>query len=64
MPDAWIQAQGFRGSDKSRMVNRVESRSFIARAIEEAIACPEKPLRSMERRSAACAAKNAATWHP
>jgi predicted HTH transcriptional regulator len=41
-PDAWVQAGRFRGSDKSRIVDRIEIRSFPIRAIEEAIAFVEK----------------------
>jgi predicted HTH transcriptional regulator len=37
-PDAWIQAGRFQGSDRSRIVDRVEIRSLPVRAIEEAIA--------------------------
>ena len=36
-PDAWIQAGRFQGTDKSRIVDRVEIRSLPVRAIEEAI---------------------------
>jgi predicted HTH transcriptional regulator len=41
-PDAWVQAGRFRGSDKSRIADRTEIRSFPIRAIEEAIAFVEK----------------------
>jgi predicted HTH transcriptional regulator len=41
-PDAWIQAGRFQGSDKSRIVDRVEIRSLPVRAIEEAIAFVHK----------------------
>jgi predicted HTH transcriptional regulator len=41
-PDAWIQAGRFEGSDKSRIVDRVEIRSLPVRAIEEAIAFVQK----------------------
>ena len=41
-PDAWIQAGRFRGTDKSRIVDRTEIRSLPVRAIEEAIAFVEK----------------------
>ena len=37
-PDAWIQAGRFQGTDKRRIVDRVEIRSLPVRAIEEAIA--------------------------
>jgi len=37
-PDAWIQAGRFHGTDKSRIVDRVEIRTLPVRAIEEAIA--------------------------
>jgi predicted HTH transcriptional regulator len=41
-PDAWIQAGRFRGTDKSRIVDRAEIRSFPTRAIEETIAFVQK----------------------
>jgi ATP-dependent DNA helicase RecG len=41
-PDAWIQAGRFQGSDKSRIVDRVEIRSLPVRAIEEAIVFVQK----------------------
>lgn len=41
-PDAWIQAGRFGGTDKSRIVDRLEIRSYPVRAIEEAIAFVEK----------------------
>ncbi len=41
-PDAWIQAGRFEGTDKSRIVDRVEIRSHPVRAIEEAIAFVQK----------------------
>jgi ATP-dependent DNA helicase RecG len=41
-PDAWIQAGRFQGSDRSRIVDRVEIRSLPVRAIEEAIAFVQK----------------------
>ncbi len=41
-PDAWIQAGRFQGNDKSRIVDRVEIRSFPTRGIEEAIAFVQK----------------------
>ncbi|HLA76139.1 MAG TPA: helix-turn-helix domain-containing protein [Vicinamibacteria bacterium] len=41
-PDAWVQAGRFQGTDKSRMVDRTEIRSFPVRAIEEAIAFVQK----------------------
>ena len=41
-PDAWIQAGRFRDTDKSRIVDRTEIRSFPVRAIEEAIAFVQK----------------------
>ena len=42
VPDAWIQGGRFQGSDKSRIVDRVEIRSLPVRAIEEAIAFVQK----------------------
>ncbi len=41
-PDAWIQAGRFAGTDKSRIVDRVEIRSLPVRAVEEAIAFVHK----------------------
>jgi predicted HTH transcriptional regulator len=41
-PDAWIQAGRFQGSDRSRIVDRVDIRSLPVRAIEEAIAFVHK----------------------
>jgi predicted HTH transcriptional regulator len=41
-PDAWIQAGRFAGTDKSRIVDRVEIRSLPVRAIEEGIAFVQK----------------------
>jgi predicted HTH transcriptional regulator len=41
-PDAWIQAGRFQGSDKSRIVDRAEIRSYPVRAVEEAIAFVQK----------------------
>ena len=41
-PDAWIQAGRFRGTDKSRIADRVEIHSFPVPAIEEAIAFVQK----------------------
>ncbi len=41
-PDAWIQAGRFRGTDRSRILDRAEIRSHPVRAIEEAIAFVQK----------------------
>jgi predicted HTH transcriptional regulator len=41
-PDAWIQAGRFRGTDRSRIHDRIEIRSQPVRAIEEAIAFVQK----------------------
>jgi predicted HTH transcriptional regulator len=41
-PDAWIQAGRFRGTDRSRIHDRIEIRSHPVRAIEEAIAFVQK----------------------
>ncbi|MDR7543022.1 MAG: helix-turn-helix domain-containing protein [Armatimonadota bacterium] len=41
-PDAWIQAGRFRGTDRSRIDDRIEIRSHPVRAIEEAIAFVQK----------------------
>jgi len=43
-PDAWIQAGRFAGTDKSRILDRVEIRSYVAPAVEEAIAFVQKHL--------------------
>lgn len=41
-PDAWIQAGRFQGTDKGRILDRAEIRSFPGRAIEEGIAFVQK----------------------
>jgi ATP-dependent DNA helicase RecG len=41
-PDAWIQAGRFAGSDKSRILDRIEIHAFPVRAVEEAIAFVQK----------------------
>ncbi len=41
-PDAWIQAGRFGGTDRSRIVDRAEIRSYPVRAVEEAVAFVEK----------------------
>lgn len=41
-PDAWIQAGRFRGTDRSRILDRTEIRSHPVRAIEETIAFVQK----------------------
>jgi predicted HTH transcriptional regulator len=41
-PDAWIQAGRFRGTDKSRILDRTEIRSHPMQAIEEAIVFVQK----------------------
>jgi len=41
-PDAWIQAGRFAGSDKTRILDRVEIRSIPVRGVEEAIAFVQK----------------------
>jgi predicted HTH transcriptional regulator len=41
-PDAWIQAGRFDGTDRSRITDRLESRSHLVRAVEEAIAFVQK----------------------
>ncbi len=41
-PDAWIQAGRFDGIDKSRITDRVEIRSHLVQAAEEAIAFVQK----------------------
>ncbi len=41
-PDAWIQAGRFRGTDRSRILDRAETRSHPVRAVEEAIAFVQK----------------------
>ena len=44
-PDAWIQAGRFAGTNRMRMLDSVEIRSFLPRAAEEAIAFAQKHLR-------------------
>ncbi|MCP9927619.1 helix-turn-helix domain-containing protein [Cyanobium sp. CH-040] len=41
-PDAWIQAGRFGGTDKSRILDRIEIHSFPVQAVEEAIAFVQK----------------------
>jgi len=41
-PDAWVQTGRFRGTDRSRILDRAEIRSHPVRAIEEAIAFVQK----------------------
>jgi predicted HTH transcriptional regulator len=41
-PDAWIQVGRFEGTDKSKIVDRAEIRSYPIRAIEETITFVEK----------------------
>ncbi|MEA5411605.1 transcriptional regulator, partial [Synechococcus sp. BA-120 BA3] len=41
-PDAWIQAGRFAGSDKSRILDRIEIHSFPVQAVEEVIAFVQK----------------------
>jgi ATP-dependent DNA helicase RecG len=41
-PDAWIQAGRIAGSDKSRILDRIEIHSFPVQAVEEAIAFVQK----------------------
>jgi predicted HTH transcriptional regulator len=41
-PDAWIQAGRFRGTDKSRILDRTEARSHPVQTIEKAIAFVQK----------------------
>ena len=41
-PDAWIQAGRFGGSDKSRILDRIEIHSFPVQAVEEATAFVQK----------------------
>lgn len=48
-PDAWIQAGRFAGTDKTRLVDHVEIRTFPAQAIEAAIGFVQKhALHSVE----------------
>jgi len=42
LPDAWIQAGRFAGSDKSRILDRIEIHSFPVQAVDEAIAFVQK----------------------
>jgi len=57
-PDAWIQAGRFAGTDRSRIVDRTEIKSFPIRAVDDAIAFVQKhtlygaeigPVRRKER---------------
>lgn len=59
-PDAWIQAGRFGGTDRARLVDRVEIRAPLSRAVEEAIAFVDRhtlhgaeigPVRRRERPS-------------
>ena len=43
-PDAWIQATRFAGSNRARLLDSVEIRSFLPRAADEAIAFARKHL--------------------
>jgi len=43
-PDAWIQAGRFRGTDRSKLIDTAEVRSFLPRAAEDAIAFVQKHL--------------------
>src|SRR5664279_121243 len=43
-PDAWIQAGRFAGSNRSRLIDSAEVRSFLPRAAEEAIAFAHRHL--------------------
>ena len=43
-PDAWIQAARFAGSNRARLLDSVEIRSFLPRAADEAIAFARKHL--------------------
>lgn len=44
-PDAWIQAGRFAGRDRRRILDSVEVRSYLPRAVEEAIAFVQKHMR-------------------
>jgi predicted HTH transcriptional regulator len=41
-PDAWIQAGRFDGTNKSRIIDRVEIRSYLVQAVEDTIAFVQK----------------------
>jgi ATP-dependent DNA helicase RecG len=43
-PDAWVQAGRFAGTNRSRLIDSAEIRSFLPRAAEEAIAFVQKHL--------------------
>ena len=43
-PDAWIQAGRFAGTNRTRLLDSAEIRSFLPRAAEEAIAFSHKHL--------------------
>ena len=48
-PDAWVQAGRFQGTDKTRITDTLEIRTFPVRAVEEAIAFVQKhALHGME----------------
>lgn len=55
-PDAWIQAGRFAGSDRSRILDRVEIRVSLPQAVEEAVAFVDRhtlhgaEIRSVRRR--------------
>jgi len=51
-PAAWIQAGRFQGTDKSRILDRAEFRSYPVRAIEEAIRFLRHPPRRVPCRGA------------
>ena len=44
-PDAWVKAGRFAGSDRSRLIDSAEIRSYFPRAAEEALAFAQKHLR-------------------
>jgi predicted HTH transcriptional regulator len=56
-PDSWIQAGRFAGSDRSRILDRIEIHAFLVQAVEEAPLCRSIP--GMAPPSAWCAAPTA-----
>jgi predicted HTH transcriptional regulator len=43
-PDAWIQAGRFQGTDRSRLIDRIDVRSHLCQAVEDAIDFVHKHL--------------------
>ena len=65
LPDAWIQAGRFEGTDKSRIVDRAEICALPVRAIEEAIAFVQQARPPCTApKSVPCAARSAGGCRP